>query len=128
MLTYNSLSSVYDFEFDGTKETYEKLVKHFFTFHDPTTLNRQGNDAGTQYASAIFYYSDEQMEIAEKVKAELQMFLDQKKVTQYYGKSVTTAIVPATIFYPAQEDHQAYLEKNPWGYCNHAYRFKSWPN
>jgi peptide-methionine (S)-S-oxide reductase len=52
---------VYDFEFEGDNTTYEELVKHFYKFHDPTTLNRQGNDKGTQYASAIFCYDDEQV-------------------------------------------------------------------
>lgn len=52
---------VYDFEFDGNLSTYENLIKHFFSFHDPTTENRQGNDQGTQYASTIFYYDDDQV-------------------------------------------------------------------
>lgn len=113
----------YDCEFDGKPETFEKLVKHFFTFHDPTTLNRQGNDAGTQYGSVIFCYDEGQQQIASKVKADLQALIDTGKV-RYQNKQVTTAIVPATKFYPAQDDHQEYLSKNPWGYCNHAYRFK----
>lgn len=103
---------------------FEKLLKHFFSFHDPTTLNSQGNDRGTQYASVIFCYDDKQMEIAEKVKKEVQSLIDSKTITNYQGPKVTTAIVPATTFYEAQGDHQEYLDVNPWGYCNHAYRFK----
>lgn len=103
---------------------FEKLIKHFFSFHDPTTLNAQGNDRGTQYASVIFCYDDKQMEIAKKVKEEIQQLIDTKSITNYQGSKVTTEIVPATTFYEAQQDHQEYLEVNPWGYCNHAYRFK----
>ena len=64
------------------------------------------------------------MKIAEKVKAEIQELIKSKQITNYNGPEVTTAILPATNFYAAQEDHQAYLENNPGGYCNHAYRFK----
>ena len=105
-------------------DTFEKLLKHFFSFHDPTTLNAQGNDRGSQYGSVIFCSDEEQMKIAEKVKAEIQELIDAKQITNYSGPKVTTTIVPYTTFYAAQEDHQQYLENNPWGYCNHAYRFK----
>lgn len=118
---------VYDFNFDGQSSTYEKLVKFFFSFHDPTTMNRQGNDVGTQYASVIYYYDENQKVIAEKVKDELQNIINSGKMSPYQGTLVTTSILPATIFYRAQEDHQSYLDKNPWGYCNHFYRFKEWP-
>lgn len=63
------------------------------------------------------------MEIASRVKDELQGYLSQGRVPSYKGSHITTAITPATTFYPAQEDHQAYLEKNPRGYCNHFYRY-----
>ena len=89
-------------------------------------MNRQGNDRGTQYASAIFCYDAKQKEIATKVKTELQDLVSKGKV-RYQEKNVATAIVDATVFYTAQEDHQAYLERNPFGYCNHAYRFTAWP-
>lgn len=118
---------VYDLTFDGDEKTYEDLCKHFFMFHDPTTKDRQGNDRGTQYASAIFCYDDKQKAIATKVKNELQDLLKAGKVNGYADKTVTTAILDATIFYPAHEEHQEYLDKNPWGYCNHGYRFKMWP-
>jgi peptide-methionine (S)-S-oxide reductase len=111
----------------STTEVFEDMIKFFFTFHDPTTLNRQGNDVGTQYASIIFCTSSEQKEIATKIKQELQAAIDQGKVTQYQNQKVETAIVDYTEFYEAHEEHQEYLMKNPLGYCNHRYRFREWP-
>lgn len=105
----------------------EDLFKFFFTFHDPTTLNRQGNDVGTQYSSIIFCTTSTQKDIANKVKRELQAAIDQGLITQYQNKKVETAIVDYTEFYEAQEEHQEYLMKNPSGYCNHRYRFQEWP-
>lgn len=67
------------------------------------------------------------MEIAKKVTNELQALVTAGKVP-YQEKKITTAITPAYTFYPAQEDHQMYLEKQPWGYCNHGYRFTKWPS
>ena len=120
---------VFDFSYKGDEKTFEELVRFFFAFHDPTTLNRQGNDVGTQYASIIYYYDDKQKEIATKVKTELQAALDAGKIKNFQDKKVATAIVPALKFYAAEAEHQAYLEKQPWGYCNHAYRFdpREWP-
>lgn len=118
---------VYDLEYSGDESTYENLVRHFFMWHDPTTINQQGNDRGTQYASAVFCYDDAQMRIAQKVKDELQLLLSSGKIPNYKNKDVSTAITAATTFYAAQEDHQEYLDKNPWGYCNHGYRFSQWP-
>lgn len=130
---------VYDFIFNGDESTYEKLLQFFFSFHDPTTLNRQGGDTGTQYASLVYVHDEVQRAIAERVKAELQWFLDSSasisttdvhgstKRSMYEGVVVTTAILPATTFYPAEEDHQEYLAKNPGGYCNHFMRYNSWP-
>ena len=111
----------------STTQVFEELCKFLFMFHDPTTKNRQGNDAGTQYASIIFCTSPEQKAIAEKVKQELQKAIDDRLVTQYQGKTVETGIVDYTTFYEAHEEHQEYLFKNPLGYCNHRYRFKVWP-
>jgi peptide-methionine (S)-S-oxide reductase len=105
---------------------FEELIRFFYMFHDPTTKNRQGNDAGTQYASVIFCNDEEQMKIAQRVTDELQTAINAGKV-KYSNKKVETAIVPMTKYYPAHEEHQAYLEKNPYGYCNHMYRFKEWP-
>lgn len=118
---------VYDLEYEGDETSYRKLVEFFFSFHDPTTMNRQGNDRGSQYASAIFYYDDKQKEIATEVKDRLQLAVDSGKVKAYAERKVTTAIIPATIFYPAMEEHQEYLAKNPYGYCNHSFRFKEFP-
>lgn len=118
---------VYDFEFKGNEDTYKKFVQYFFQFHDPTTLNAQGNDRGTQYASVIYCYDEKQFEIATQVKNELQELIAKNKISQYSQKTVSTDIRYATIFYPAHEEHQEYLMKNPGGYCNHRIRFKEWP-
>lgn len=120
---------VYDFEFTGGADTYEALVKFFFQFHDPTTFNAQGGDLGTQYASVIYAYTQEQLDIANRVKAELQSHLDRGTITtSYANKQVSTDVRMATTFYPAHTEHQAYLDKNPDGYCNHRIRFKEWPS
>jgi len=118
---------VYDCEFDGDEGTYEELVKHFFMFHDPTTQDAQGNDRGTQYSSVLYCYDQKQKEIAQKVKSELQTLLSAGKNLRYKEKTVKTDIRDATTFYVAQGDHQEYLANNPYGYCNHAYRFTEWP-
>ena len=112
---------------EPTAELFEELCKFFFMFHDPTTLNRQGNDVGTQYASVIFCSSDQQKAIAKKVMAELQEAIDDGAVKTYSQKQIKTAIVDYTNFYEAHEEHQQYLFKHPDGYCNHRYRFKEWP-
>jgi peptide-methionine (S)-S-oxide reductase len=112
---------------DATPELFEELIKFFFMFHDPTTKDRQGNDAGSQYASVIFCSDDEQKKIANKVMAELQQAVDQKKVTAYNEKNLHTGVVGYTDFYVAEAEHQEYLFKNPNGYCNHRFRFKEWP-
>ena len=96
-------------------------------FHDPTTEDRQGNDAGTQYASAIFTHDDAQRGIAERVKRELQEHITEGRLSCFRESRVSTYIANATVFYPASEEHQAYLDKNPGGYCNHRMRFKEWP-
>mmetsp|Transcript_17039 Transcript_17039/g.24622 ORF Transcript_17039/g.24622 Transcript_17039/m.24622 type:complete len:177 (+) Transcript_17039:1236-1766(+) len=114
-------------EMNDADKHFEELIKFFFMFHDPTTKNRQGNDAGTQYASWIFCADEEQQKIANKVMAELQKAVDQKKVT-YLQSQVNTDIGPMNEFYPAHDEHQEYLSKNPLGYCNHRFRFKEWPS
>ena len=83
---------------------------------DPTTPNRQGNDASTQYASVIFCEDDEQKKIAERIKSEVQRLVDAGKI-KYATGTVHTDIVTTNPFYPVHEEHQAYLEKNPLGYC-----------
>lgn len=76
----------------------------------------------------IYCYDKKQLDIANKVKAELQKFLDEKAITCFKEDTVTTAVLPATTFYPAHEEHQEYLMKNPNGYCNHRIRVKEWPS
>jgi peptide-methionine (S)-S-oxide reductase len=98
--------------FDPEKISYEEILEFFFRLHDPTTVNRQGNDVGTQYRSAIFYHDDRQREIAERIK---------KKVNESgkWPRPVVTEIVPATRFWPAEALHQDYLQRIPWGYTCH---------
>mmetsp|Transcript_39475 Transcript_39475/g.72821 ORF Transcript_39475/g.72821 Transcript_39475/m.72821 type:complete len:188 (-) Transcript_39475:170-733(-) len=117
-------------ELNDPEAHFEELVKFFFQFHDPTTLNRQGNDAGTQYASYVFVSDDEQEKIAKKVVEELQGFLDSGKIRKntFSEGRVNTAIAKTTTFYEAHEEHQEYLAKNPNGYCNHRIRIKEWPS
>ncbi|MGB9765796.1 MAG: bifunctional methionine sulfoxide reductase B/A protein [Candidatus Saccharicenans sp.] len=91
--------------FDPKVITYEQLIRKFFELHDPTQLNRQGLDVGTNYRSAIFYYDEEQRKTAEKVKEELQ-------VSGRYKKKIVTEIVPFKNFYRAEEYHQKYYQKN----------------
>jgi peptide-methionine (S)-S-oxide reductase len=96
--------------------TYETLLeKWFFRMHDPTTLNRQGNDVGTQYRSAIFYLSEEQRRVAEAVKARVD-------ASGKWPRPVVTAIIAAGEFTPAEAYHQDYLVKNPDGYTCHYMR------
>ncbi|CAO3629598.1 unnamed protein product [Mucor hiemalis] len=105
-------------EFDPKKVSYATLVDFFYSTHDPTTLNAQGADRGSQYRSAIFYHSPEQKEIAEKVTAEVQ----EKHLK---GKKIVTEIVPAGVFHDAESYHQEYLHKNPSGYQCPTH-FKRW--
>jgi peptide methionine sulfoxide reductase msrA/msrB len=101
--------------FDPAKTSYEAILKFFFRMHDPTTLNRQGNDVGTQYRSAIFYHSDEQRRVAEKVKAEVD-------ASHKWSRPIVTQIVPAGPWWKAEEYHQDYLVKHPGGYTCHYVR------
>ena len=101
--------------FDPSKLTYEKLLDYFFRMHDPTTLNRQHNDVGTQYRSAIFYTSEEQKKTAERVKA----WWDK---SGRFNRPITTEIAAASKFYSAEDYHQKYLVKHPGGYTCHVLR------
>lgn len=101
--------------YDPAKTSYESILDYFFHIHDPTTLNRQGNDIGTSYRSAIFYHTAEQKQVAERVKAKVD-------ASGFWPRKVTTEIVPATTFYSAEEYHQHYLVKNPGGYTCHFLR------
>ncbi|MDZ4748739.1 MAG: peptide-methionine (S)-S-oxide reductase MsrA [Saprospiraceae bacterium] len=96
--------------FDPSVISYEELLEVLWTTHDPTTLNRQGADAGTQYRSAVFYYSEEQKSKAEKSKKEV--------ATTIWDSPIVTEIVAADTYYPAEEYHQDYYALNPnAGYC-----------
>lgn len=119
---------VLNVELNDPQKDFRELIKFFFFFHDPTTLNLQGNDAGTQYASAIFVKDEEQRRIVTEVIDELQTFLDSDSKSPYSGKKMSTAVYGATTFVDAEEEHQEYLKKNPSGYCNHYMRLKQWPN
>ncbi len=90
--------------FDPEVISFRDILEIFFSIHDPTTLNRQGNDAGTQYRSVIFYHSEEQHAEAERVLAEL---------AGHYDEPIVTALEPAEDFYKAEDYHQGYFENNP---------------
>jgi peptide-methionine (S)-S-oxide reductase len=98
--------------FDPNSVAYEELLKRFWESHDPTQGMRQGNDAGTQYRSAIYAYGEEQMRLAQQSKEAFEKALKAKG----YG-AITTEIAPAPEFYYAEDYHQQYLGKNPNGYC-----------
>ena len=104
-------AEVFQVAFDPTQITYEQLVEVFFGTHDPTQMNRQGNDVGEQYRSVIFYHDEDQKKIAEQVKAQVE----NEKI---YSHPIVTAIQPAKEFFPAESYHQDYYAKNPdAGYC-----------
>lgn len=98
--------------FDPARLSYRDLLEYFFQIHDPTTLNRQGNDIGPSYRSAIFYTSEEQKRIAEELIAEID-------ASGLWPGKVVTEVVPASDFWEAEPEHQDYLLKNPGGYTCH---------
>lgn len=105
--------------YDPEKVSYRELLDFFFQVHNPTTLNRQGNDVGSSYRSAIFYQDE-----TEKTEAE-----DMIRIVNESGRwpdPVVTTIEPFTTFYQAEEHHQDYLQKNPGGYTCHAVYFDSY--
>jgi methionine-S-sulfoxide reductase len=102
--------------FDPSVLSFEELLEHwFFRLHDPTTLNRQGNDVGTQYRSAIFPQTEEQRAIAERVIAHVEE-------SGKWKRPITTSIEPAGTWYDAEDYHQDYLRKHPGGYTCHYMR------
>lgn len=101
--------------FDPSLVSYEALLDRFFTLHDPTTPNRQGNDVGTQYRSAIFYLTLQQKEQAERKIKEWNL-------SGKWKRPLVTEVVQASAFYPAEEEHQDYLQNHPGGYTCHYYR------
>ncbi len=102
-------AEVIQVSFDAALISYQDLLKIFMTSHDPTTLNRQGADVGTQYRSVIFYHDENQKKVAEKVLAEME---------SYFDEAIVTELSPLEKFFPAESDHQDYYANNPsQGYC-----------
>ena len=97
--------------FDPHEITLQEILEVFFSIHDPTTLNRQGADVGTQYRSAIFFHDQAQKATAEQVMAEFQE-------AKIWDNPIVTEITPLDTFYPAEDYHQEYFQRNPYqGYC-----------
>lgn len=94
--------------FDPALVSYRQLLEFFYRMHDPTTLNQQGPDVGTQYRSAIFTHDDEQQKIAEQVTKQVN--------EQWWKNKVQTAVMPLGQWWDAEDYHQLYLDKNPKGY------------
>lgn len=113
-------------ELNDPSKHFEELIRFFFTFHDPTLKDRQGNDRGFQYASYVFCGDNEQFQIAKKVKGELQAAIDEKVVKAFENFKVETRLIDLNDFTEAEEEHQNYLAKHPFGYCNHRIRIKKW--
>lgn len=109
--TTNHAESV-QVEFDPSKLSYADLLGYFFRMHDPTTVNQQGNDKGTQYRSVIFYHSPAQQQTAKLV-------IDKIESAKKWPRPIVTQVIPAEKFYPAEDYHQDYLKKNPGGYTCH---------
>ena len=101
--------------FDPDRISYRQILEFFFQIHDPTTRNRQGNDVGTSYRSAIFYTSEEQQHTAEDTIADVE-------ASGLWPGKVVTEVVPATEFWEAEPEHQDYLLRNPGGYTCHFIR------
>lgn len=99
-------AEVIQIRFDPTKISFKEILQVFFTVHDPTQLNRQGNDIGTSYRSAIFYHSDEQKRVAEEVIAEIA-------AEQIYDSPIVTEVTAFDRFWPAENYHQEYFANNP---------------
>ena len=109
-------AEVVQITFDPALTSYKELLEVFFAIHDPTTLNRQGNDIGTQYRSAIFYHSEEQRGIAEEAL---------KEAAELWDEPIVTQLEPASTFYIAEDYHQDYFRRNPMQpYCLFAVRPK----
>ena len=104
-------AEVIQVRYDGAVITFREILEVFFAVHNPTTLNRQGNDSGTQYRSAIFYHTAEQKQIAEQV-------IQSVGGGRVWDDPIVTEVVPATVFYPAEDYHQEFFKRNPHqGYC-----------
>ena len=101
--------------YDPKKTSYEAILDFFFRIHDPSTLNRQGNDVGSSYRSAIFYQNDEELKAAKSI-------IQKVNASELYKNPVVTSLEKFTRFYSAEEYHQDYLQKNPGGYSCHFVR------
>ncbi len=108
-----------EIEYDPEKISYTQVLDFFFQIHNPTTLNQQGNDKGTSYRSAIFYANEEE-------KKEAAAFIDIVNESERWPDPVVTTLEPLARFWPAEDYHQDYLEKNPNGYTCHAIYFDSY--
>ncbi len=104
-------AEVVQIEYDADVVSYRQLLEVFFTIHDPTQKDRQGNDIGTQYRSIIFYHDDDQRRIAQDIMAEIER-------EEVFGKPITTELEPLLHFWPAEDYHRDYYARNPGkGYC-----------
>ena len=101
--------------FDPRATSYRQILEFFFQIHDPTTMNRQGNDVGSSYRSAIFYVDDEQKRVAEETIADVE-------ASGLWPGKVVTEVTAAGPFWEAEPEHQDYLQKQPWGYTCHFVR------
>lgn len=108
-----------EIEYDPEKIDYKHILDFFFQIHNPTTLNQQGNDKGTSYRSAIFYQNDEEKKIAEEM-------IEIVNESERWDDPVVTTLEPFSRFWPAEEYHQDYLQKNPSGYTCHSIYFDSY--
>lgn len=106
--------------YDPSRLSYRTLIEFFYRMHDPTTLNQQGPDRGTQYRSGIFYHTPEQEAIAREVT--------QKANEQWWGGKIVTEILPAKEWWDAEEYHQLYLTKNPHGYECPSHFLRNFPD
>lgn len=108
-----------EIKYDDTKTSFKNILNFFFRVHDPTTLNRQGNDTGSSYRSAIFYQNEEE-------KKEAEDFIELVNTSKRWESEVVTTLEAFNKFWPAEEYHQDYLDKNPGGYTCHVIRFGSY--
>lgn len=112
-------AEVVQITYNETKISLQKLLDFFFTIHDPTTKNRQGNDVGESYRSVIFYQSETEKQI-------MQDMIEVVNDSQKWKNPVTTQLEPLTEFFPAEDEHQDYLQNTPGGYTCHYQRFDSY--
>jgi peptide-methionine (S)-S-oxide reductase len=119
---------VFQCSFMGGNDMFEEMVKFFFQFHDSTTKDKQSNDVGPQYASAIYCHSEDQYRIATKVKNRLQKLIDSGVITCFKEKEVTTRVLFAKdyAFIEADTKHQHYLQSHPGATCSHRVYFQHW--